>query len=84
MEEKEYVCEVVFESVYVPRKSDATIPITFKNMIYHRSFKDKLGLFWNWIKNKEGLSFKEWLEKPRKLETEWIYIEIKNENENNN
>ena len=79
---EETPCEingVTWTSMYIPRSNQPTVPITFRNMLYWRSFKDKIELFWLWLKDKEKLTFSQYLDKPRKMETEYTFIEMKGE-----
>jgi len=76
----EEVCGIKFESCYVER-TVKECPITFRNMIYWRSFRDKIELFWSWLRNREGLTFNEFLDKPRELVYEWQYIKMGGEDE---
>lgn len=59
MKEENKPCQVdiVWKSRYIEPKKPRSAPITFRNMIYWRSLKDKIELFWSWLKNREGLSF---------------------------
>ncbi len=72
--------DIVWKSRYIPRSSEPVRPITFRNMIYWRSSKDKIELFGIWlkqyIKGEDRIGFNKWLDKPREMVTEWSYIRI--------
>ena len=83
---KEEVCYIKFESYYIPRKEVKSTSITFRNMIYWRSFKDKIHLFYLWLKSYingvERVSFNKFLDTPRELVTEFQHIEMPDSNKN--
>ncbi len=82
MENKEEcICNIKFESVYIERKDNSVVKMTFRNMIWHQDFKSKIDLIWSWIRNNEKLSFKQFLDKPRELTTEFIHIELFSKND---
>jgi hypothetical protein len=76
-EQKPCEMDIVWKSRHIEPKEPRSIPITFRNMVYWRSFKDKVELFWLWLKGGNGLSFNKWLDEPREIVIEWTHIECK-------
>jgi len=78
---EECVCNIKFESCYIPRKEQSEVKITFRSMIWHLGFKQKVELFIMWVKcyfkGTERVSFKIFLDTERPFEYgEPIFIEV--------
>jgi len=83
MKEKECVCNIKFESCYIERKEHHEIKITFRTMVWHLGFKQKIELFLMWLKlfykGAERVSFKTFLDTERPFEyDEPLFIEVSN------